>query len=78
MPDRSTFVGIAGAAAAGHVIVVATAPSVAMGMTYVAMADSIGLAMANATANQQYMQAITNAAVVQIVAMIIKKGASGQ
>jgi hypothetical protein len=54
---------------------VALSPSAAMGMTYVSMADSIGLMMANAVANQQGMQAITNAAVVQVVAMILVKGA---
>lgn len=54
---------------------VALTPSAAMGMTYVTMADSIGLMMANAVTNQQGMQAITSAAVVQVVAMILKKGA---
>lgn len=54
---------------------VATAPSAAMSMTYVSMADSIGLMMANAVTNQQGMQTITNTAVVQVVAMILAKGA---
>jgi hypothetical protein len=58
-------------------LAVALAPSIAMGMTYVAMADSIGLAMTNAVMNQQYMQAIANACVVRVVAMIIEKGAEG-
>lgn len=57
------------------VIGVGEAPSVAMGMTYLAMANSIGLAMGNAAAAQQRGQLIGETAMVQVVAMILAKGA---
>ncbi len=53
------------------------APSAAMGMTDLAMADSIGLAMSNAVANQQRGQVLCNAALAQVLTLIITKGASG-
>lgn len=59
------------------VLDVGLAPSAAMAMTYVAMADSIGLAMGNAVANQQRGQVIANAALVQVLTLILIKGASG-
>uniref|UniRef100_UPI0009A264A9 RebB family R body protein n=1 Tax=Azospirillum formosense TaxID=861533 RepID=UPI0009A264A9 len=49
-------------------------PSLAMDMTYVAMADSLGLAMQNAVANQQRAQVITEAALAQVLTLIITKG----
>ncbi|WKB55753.1 RebB family R body protein (plasmid) [Eleftheria terrae] len=52
------------------------APAWAMASTYVAMADSIGLAMENAAANQQRGQVLAAAAVAQVLAMILQKGAS--
>jgi hypothetical protein len=55
---------------------VALSPSVAMGMTYMAMADSLALVMSNAAANQQRGQLITQAAVTQALALILAKGAS--
>ncbi len=55
---------------------VALAPSTAMGMTYLAMADSIALVMGNAAANQQRGQLIAQAAVTQALALILAKGAS--
>lgn len=55
---------------------VGEAPATAMGMTYLAMATSIGLAMENAAAAQQRGQVIGEAALVQVLAMIIAKGAS--
>lgn len=48
----------------------------AMGMTYLAMADSIGLAMQNAVSNQQRGQVTAAAAVTQSLALIIKLGAN--
>lgn len=63
--------------ASGSTLAVGLAPSIAMGMTYVAMADSIGLAMENAVANQQRGQVTANAALVQVLALIITKGAAG-
>lgn len=55
---------------------VALSPAVAMGMTYMAMADSIALVMGNAAANQQRGQLIAQAAVTQALALILAKGAS--
>jgi hypothetical protein len=48
-----------------------------MGMTYVSMADSLGLAMANAVANQQRCQVVADAATTQVLALIIAAGAAG-
>ncbi|AGK49421.1 killing trait family protein [Burkholderia thailandensis MSMB121] len=45
-----------------------------MAMTYLAMADSIGIAMGNAVANQQRGQVIAGAATTQVLALIIAKG----
>lgn len=56
------------------VLTIGEAPSAAMGMTYLAMADSIGLAMENAVAAQQRGQVIGEAATVQVVALIIAVG----
>jgi hypothetical protein len=57
------------------VLDVGQAPAVAMAMTYVAMADSIALHMGNAVANQQRGQVISNAALVQVLSLILTKGA---
>ena len=48
----------------------------AMGMTYLAMADSISLAMQNAVSNQQRGQVTAAAAVNQALVLIIKLGAN--
>jgi hypothetical protein len=64
------------AAGSAALIAIGEAPSVAMGMTYVAMANSIGLAMDNAVAAQQRGQVMGEAATVQVLALIIAKGAS--
>lgn len=50
------------------------APAVAMGMTYVAAANSFGLALANAAAAQQRGQLLGAAALTQVLALIIVKG----
>jgi hypothetical protein len=63
------------AAGSAALIAIGEAPSVAMGMTYVAMANSIGLAMDNAVAAQQRGQVMGEAATVQVLALIIAKGA---
>jgi len=55
---------------------VGEAPSVAMGMTYLAMGQSIGLVMSNAAAAQQRGQLIGQTAMVQVLALILAKGAS--
>jgi hypothetical protein len=52
------------------------APSIAMGMTYVSMADSLGLAMANAVANQQRGQVVAGAALAQVLALMIAVGSA--
>jgi hypothetical protein len=54
----------------------AQAPAMAMGMTYLAMADSISLAMQNAVSNQQRGQVTAAAAVTQTLVLIIKLGAN--
>lgn len=56
----------------------AQAPAVAMGMTYLAMADSISLSMRNAVANQQRGQVTAAAAVSQTLVLIIKLGANSK
>jgi hypothetical protein len=48
----------------------------AMGMVDVAMANSIGMTMGNAVANQQRGQVIAQAALTQVLTLIITKGAS--
>ncbi len=50
---------------------VGLAPQVAMGMTYVAMADSIALVMNNAASAQQNMQVTSNAATTTACAAIL-------
>ncbi|WP_371867145.1 RebB family R body protein [Duganella lactea] len=52
------------------------APSAAMDMTYLAMADSIGLSMQNAVANQQRGQVLATTAMSQTLVLIIKLGAN--
>ena len=56
---------------------VGLAPSAAMAMTYVAAAQSIGLAMENAVSAQQRGQVIGQAILVPILTLIFVKGASG-
>jgi len=65
-----------GTPAPAVLLAIGEAPSIAMGMTYVAMANSIGLEMENAVAAQQRGQVIGEAALVQVLALIIAKGAS--
>jgi hypothetical protein len=55
-------------------IAICLAPSAAMAMTYIAMAQSIGLAMGNAVAAQQRGQLTGGTATATVVAMIIAKG----
>jgi hypothetical protein len=55
---------------------IATSPSAAMAMTYVAAATSIGMAMSNAVAAQQRGQVIGETATIQVVAQIIAKRSS--
>jgi hypothetical protein len=55
---------------------VGEAPSAAMGMTYVAMARTIGLVLENGAAAQQRGQVIGEAATVQVVLLIIAAGAA--
>ena len=50
-------------------------PAFAMDMTYAAMADSIGMAMANAVASQQRAQTMGSAALAQVLTLILKQGA---
>ena len=68
---------MAGAPALVSAAAIAEAPGVAMGMTYVANADSIGLVMENAAAAQQRGQVVAGVATTITVAMIIAAGAKG-
>lgn len=73
MSQDTAVVSVVGPIASGSLAAIGQSPSLAMGMTYVAMADSIGLAMQNAVANQQRSQVLANAAVVQVLSLIISK-----
>jgi hypothetical protein len=53
------------------------AAAVAMGLTYLAMAQSIGMVMANAVTAERGMQRIAEASVVATCAAIVKKGLGG-
>lgn len=55
---------------------VGEAPSLAMAMTYVAMAGTIALAMENAVAAQQRGQVIGETATVTVLAKILAAGAT--
>ena len=68
---------MAGAPALVSVAAIAEAPGVAMGMTYVANADSIGLVMENPAAPQQRGQVVAGVATTITVAMNIAAGAKG-
>ncbi|WP_256774350.1 MULTISPECIES: RebB family R body protein [unclassified Stenotrophomonas] len=63
------------ATSAESALAIALAPSFAMSATYLAMADSLGLAMQNAVANQQRGQVTAGASLAQVLALIIQKGA---
>tara|TARA_R110002072_G_scaffold22383_17_gene78181 strand:+ start:2543 stop:2749 length:207 start_codon:yes stop_codon:yes gene_type:complete len=56
-------------------LTIGEAPSAAMAMTYLAMANSIGHAMDNAVAAQQRGQLMAEAATFQVLAMVLKSGA---
>lgn len=62
-------------AASPSAVAVGIAPSAAMGMTYVAMAGTIGLAMENAVNAQQRGQVLAEAAVATVIAQILAAGA---
>ncbi|WP_044559708.1 RebB family R body protein [Azospirillum sp. B4] len=65
---------MADTSAAASILNVGLAPVMAMGMTHMMMADSIGLVMANASANQQRGQVLAAAALAQVLAMILAEG----
>lgn len=65
-----------GALATASMLDLGLAPATAMGMTYVAMAGTVALAMENAVAAEQRGQVIGEAATVQVVALIIAAGAA--
>lgn len=76
MPQAEAVItALADEVASGSALVLGQAPAIAMGMTYVAMADSLGLAMENAVASQQRGQVLAGAALAQVLALIITKGA---
>jgi hypothetical protein len=67
-------VRVAGPAAGGSAAAVGLAPALAMDMAYLGLAGSIGLAMQNAVACQQRSQALTGAAIAQVLALILAQG----
>ena len=58
-------------------LTVSMAPSVAMGMTYVAAAGSIGIVLNNAANNQEQGQTLANATVSICCGLIVKASGSG-
>jgi Killing trait len=74
VPRRAAIANPAGTS--GTLICVGAAPSQAMAMCDLAMAASLSMAMANAVANQQRGQVIAQAALTQVLTLIITKGAS--
>ncbi|MFC0152781.1 RebB family R body protein [Xanthomonas dyei] len=72
----ASVASLVGTAATGAALTIGQAPAFAMGATYLALADSIALAMENAVANQQRGQVLADAALTQILALIIQKGAT--
>ena len=78
MPGTPAVAPLSGSTGQGSVVALGQAPAFAMAMTYVAMADSLGLAMENAVANQQRGQVLAGAAVAQVLALILTKGASSK
>jgi hypothetical protein len=72
----ASVASLAGPLSAGSALAIGQAPAFAMGMTYLAMADSLGLAMENAVASQQRGQVLAGAALAQVLALIITKGAA--
>lgn len=65
-------------AGAASLLNVGLAPSAAMAMTYLAAANSIGIAMENAAFAQQRGQVIGQAALVPVLILIFEKGASAK
>ena len=59
------------------VLATGQAAAVSMGLTYLVMAQTIGMVMANAVTAQRGMQRIAEASVVRTTAAIITKGLSG-
>ena len=53
------------------------AAAVSMGMTYLVMAETIGMVMANAVVAQRGMQRIAEASVAITTAAIVSKGLAG-
>ena len=76
MPGARAVASFAGPVATGTLATVGQTPALAMGLCDMAMAGSLGLAMGNAVANQQRGQLIAQAALTQVLTLIITKGAS--
>lgn len=75
MPTSPAIGYLLDATSSGSGLAIALAPSFAMSASYLAMADTIGLAMQNAVANQQRGQVTARASLAQVLALIIQKGA---
>ncbi|WP_184621054.1 RebB family R body protein [Xanthomonas sp. 3058] len=72
----ASVASLVGTAGTGAAMTLGQAPAFAMGATYLALSDSIALAMGNAVASQQRGQVLADAALTQILALIIQKGAT--
>jgi len=75
MPTSPAIGYLLDATSSGSGLAIALAPSFAMSASYLAMADTISLAMQNAVANQQRGQVTASASLAQVLALIIQKGA---
>lgn len=60
--------------AAADLASIGLAPPAAIAMTYLSMADSLGLIIQNATAHQQRMQALGTAATAQVLVALVAAG----
>ena len=76
LPETSAVASLVGPVTTGTALALGNAPAFAMGMTYVAMADSISLAMENAVGSEQRGQVIGEAVLVKVLAKIIAQGAA--
>jgi len=77
LPGQPEVANVIGPVAEGSLLTIAQAPAWSMGMLDVAMTNSLSIAMGNAVANQQRGQVLAQAALTQVLTLIITKGASG-
>ena len=78
MPGGTVNSQITDAVTQTAVLTTGQAACVSMGLTYLVMAQTIGMVMANAVTAQRGMQRVAEAAVVMTTAAIISKGLSAK